>query len=277
MVFIYRPFLYFERRLSIINIGISSACLFPMLTEKSLELLLKNGVKNLELFLNSPSESNPNFIKTLLPLLNEFDAKICSVHPCTSEFEGVSFFGRYERRFTDSLENYNRLFEVCSMLNCNKLIFHGARSRYKISDGLYFERFGKLCEKAKTYNVYVCQENVVDFYSQSPTFIEKLVSQLPDIKTVLDIKQCIRASVDPFEMLKSMKSSLFHVHLSDNDAVNSCMIPGKGNFNFPLFFNQLKSTNYNGDIVIELYSDNFSDINELIKSKEYINDILCKV
>ncbi|MEG1971636.1 MAG: sugar phosphate isomerase/epimerase [Oscillospiraceae bacterium] len=257
--------------------GISSACLFPEYTEKSILELLEQGVKTLELFLNSPCECSENFIYPLVPLLKEYGAKIVSVHPCTSEFEGVSFFGRYPRRFNDSLDFYKKLFNICNILDAPILIFHGARTKYHIPEELYFERFDLLWSEGKKERVSLCQENVVGFYSGSSEFLKSMARTLPRINFVLDIKQCIRAKEDPFFILDTMGKNLKHVHLSDNSLNENCLLPSKGDFDFKKFFTQLKKLNYNENIIIELYRSDFTDITELCKSKEYIDDILYKL
>ena len=43
------------------HVAVSTACLFPELTERSLEILLEMGVKHIELFLNSRCETEEQF------------------------------------------------------------------------------------------------------------------------------------------------------------------------------------------------------------------------
>ena len=65
--------------------GASTSCLFPMLTEQSLEHLLKLGVKNIEAFLASPSERGVGYARMLKNMADAEGAKIVSVHPYSSE------------------------------------------------------------------------------------------------------------------------------------------------------------------------------------------------
>ena len=44
------------------KIGISTACLYPMLTEKSLEEVGKSGIKDAEIFFNSMGELEKDFV-----------------------------------------------------------------------------------------------------------------------------------------------------------------------------------------------------------------------
>lgn len=256
------------------NTGISTACFFPMLTEKSLEELLKKGTKTLEIFFNSPCESNREFMMSLMPMISCYNAKIVSIHPCTSAFETLNFFGRYERRFYDSVESYKKLFEVCNLINSDILVFHGAKKQFHIEENLYFERFHKLCEEGKKAGVNVCQENVEGFSCGDADFMSRLLKELPDTKTVFDVKQCVRNDLDPFYMLDIMGRSIYHVHLSDHDKENICMLPGHGNFDFTKFFKRLKSLGFDKNVIIELYSNNFESSDDLINAKKYIEQIL---
>ena len=67
--------------------GISTACLYPMETEKALKTVLDLGFKKLEIFINAYSEMNYNFIKSLKNMADEYGAKIISIHPFSSVFE----------------------------------------------------------------------------------------------------------------------------------------------------------------------------------------------
>ena len=46
-------------------IGVSTACLYPLETEKAFEYLAKNGIKNTEIFFNTDSELTPSFVSEL--------------------------------------------------------------------------------------------------------------------------------------------------------------------------------------------------------------------
>ena len=65
-------------------IGISTSCLYPLITEESLITLGKSGVKTCEIFLNSYSETTVDFAKELLKIKNEYGMKVASVHPFSS-------------------------------------------------------------------------------------------------------------------------------------------------------------------------------------------------
>ena len=48
-----------------ISLGVSTACLYPEVTERAVDELAAAGVKTIEIFYNSPSEYRPEFLKEL--------------------------------------------------------------------------------------------------------------------------------------------------------------------------------------------------------------------
>ena len=63
--------------------GVSTACIYPALLEDSLLDLVKMGVKNTEIFINTDCELKTEFINLLNSILKEYGASCCSVHPFT--------------------------------------------------------------------------------------------------------------------------------------------------------------------------------------------------
>lgn len=256
------------------KIGASTSCLFPMLTERAFFRLLGLNVENIEVFFNSPSERNAEFAKNLRAAADEAGAKIVSAHPYTSEMEGVSFFGSYPRRFDDEADDYCRYFEACNILGADIFVFHGARSFLKLENEFYFERFERLSEVAKRFGIKLCQENVSRCHSGSLEFISAMKKALPQTQFVLDVKQAKRAKTEPVDMLKAMGENLAHVHISDNSADCDCLALGKGTFDLCGFMNELKAINYDGAVIQELYSWNFSDEADLSNGIKLISDYI---
>lgn len=237
--------------------GVSTSCLFPMLTEEALTVLTGMGVHTVEVFLNSPSEKTPEFANRLNRIAGAAGTQIVSVHPYSSEAEGVSFFSRYARRFDDEAEEYRRYFEFCNRVGARILVFHGARSFMPLEPDFYFERFTRLRDIARDFEVRLCQENVARCHSGTPTFIKSMVHAIPDVDFVMDVKQAVRAGVTPFEMLDAMGTRLAHLHLSDHRAGCDCLALGEGNFDLAGLAQRLKIMAYDGAVLLELYSWNF--------------------
>lgn len=255
--------------------GVSTSCLFPELTEGALERLLSLGVKTLEVFLNSPSETEPQFARLLRQKADDAGARIVSVHPCSSEYEGVSFFGRYPRRFDDAADEYRRYFTFCNIVGADLLAFHGARSLLPIRREVYFERYRRLRDIARSFGVRLCQENVAQFHSASPEFIRALREVVPDADFLFDLKQAVRARFGPYEMLAAMGENIRHIHISDHSADCDCLPPGTGVFDYSDFAAALRSLGYDASVIVELYRWNFNDEKQLVNSENILKEILC--
>jgi len=70
----------------------------------------------------------------------------------------------------------------------------------------------------------------------------------------LDVKQSVRANVSPFDMLEVMGKNLAHLHLSDHNENCDCLVPGEGSFDLKGFAQKLKEKEYDGNVILELYS-----------------------
>ncbi len=254
--------------------GVSTSCLFPMLTEEALTALTGMGVHTVEVFLNSPSEKMPEFAAQLNRIADTAGTQIVSVHPYSSEAEGVSFFSRYARRFDDEAEEYRRYFEFCNLVGAQLLVFHGARSFMPLEPDFYFERFIRLRDIARGFGVRLCQENVARCHSGTPKFVKSMARAIPDIDFVLDIKQAVRANVTPFEMLDAMGSHLAHLHLSDHRCGCDCLALGEGDFDLAELARRLKNANYGGAVLLELYSWNFDRNEQLAQSLKLFESLL---
>ena len=247
-----------------------------MYTEDAVKFLVENGVKHTEIFFNSFSELSSGFIGDLRRILIPANVTVEAIHPFSCVAEPLFLFSSYKRRFEDSLDQYRRYFEAAGLLKCHKFVLHGDRAeRHSIDEKEYFERFAKLCEVAKAFDVVVLQENVCNFRSRDVGFIRRMSDCLGDVANfTFDVKQCIRADIDPFEMLDAMGSKVRHVHISDNDKTHDCLISGQGNFDTARLFDRLKSIGYDGTVLLEVYRHNYSEEKELFEGLEFIKQFV---
>lgn len=255
-------------------VGVSSACLYPMKTENAVETLLLSGVKNLEIFFNSYQELQPDFLRLLRNKLDAAGARVLSIHPFTSAFEHMLFFSSYSRRIEDGVQLYRHFFYAAQLLNSPLLVLHGSRKKHSLllTAEQYAQRFEKIFLLGMEYGVITAQENVVDYQSQDPDFIFQLRSLLGShIHFVLDCKQCRRAGCSVEEMARAMGKGLLHLHLSDSNGKEDCMLPGKGGFDFSIFYN-LRSTCCPNlqSAVLELYQQSFSSMKELSDAHAFL-------
>lgn len=254
--------------------GISTSCLYPMNTELALEELGRMGVKTCEVFLNSISETTPEFARLLNSIKDEYGMKITAVHPFSSFSETFMLFGEYERRYLDVLEFYKKCFEVTNILGADISIIHGMRCTGKLPHEVYFERFGILVEEGKEFGVRVAQENVNGHFSANPGFLRKMKAALGnDFKLVFDVKQAVRSGNEPFSFAEEFKNDIVRIHISDNNSESDCLPPGKGCFDFKKLFSIMDSADYGGDYIIELYREGFGEPGELKESFEYLQSL----
>ncbi|MBQ6266877.1 MAG: sugar phosphate isomerase/epimerase [Clostridia bacterium] len=254
--------------------GVSSSCLYPMVTEDALRTLGAMGVKTCEVFLNAPSETTPAFAKQLRAIADFYGMRIVSAHPFSSFAEGYMLFGEYERRFTDMLDCYRRHFETAALLGAKISVIHGARLPLRIPEELYIERFGALVEAAAPFGVIAAQENVNRHISESPAFLQRMRAALgADFHLVFDIKQAVRAGYDPLRFYRDFAADTLHLHVSDHTAVRDCVAPGTGDFDFPALLAATQAAGYQGDWIIELYRGGFDTPAALRQALDYLESL----
>ncbi len=254
------------------RVGASTACFFPLETEKALANVLDLGFDTAEIFFNTSSELEDSFVRNLKRDVDAYNAKILSVHPFSSALESNCIFAEYERRYYDFVDLYKKHFHAAALLGAQVVVIHGSVAVQKrdLSDDFYFERFQRLVDLGKTEGVIVCQENVVRFRSQNMEFLKQMRSALGnDFNMVFDIKQSIRSGYNPLEFLNEFKNDVRHIHLSDNTPQADCLPPGRGSFDFCSLFDMMNSVGYDGGYVIEIYSKGYDVKKELALSKKF--------
>ena len=249
------------------NIGISTACFYPMETEKALAALAENEVKTVEIFFNANCELNGDVYKDIRNIVSAKDIKVLSVHPYTSAVETMTLFGDYPRRLTEIMDTYNRYFEIMNELGAKVFVLHGALKSARLTAELYLERYSMLFELGKKQGITVAQENVSYCKCGDPDFLRNMKKQLgTECAFVLDVKQALRSGQDVFDIMDIMGDRLAHCHLSDNTPEQDCVPVGKGRLDFGRFAEELKNRSYGGGIILELYRSGFKEIRELTES-----------
>lgn len=261
-----------------INTGISTATLYPMLTEEAFLTLAKLGVKHVEVFFNSDSELDKTFINDLIKVKNDYGMYVSSIHPYTCGIEPMMFFTQYPRRFFDILEYYKKYFEAMNLLGADIFVFHGNKPQNKFPDEMYFERYKGLYDLGKTFGITVAQENVCRCSSNSLDFLVKMSEALgDDAHFVLDTKQAVRSGIDPYDIIDKLGNKICHVHISDYNSEKDCTLVGKGNLNMNRFATSLTNCSFTGSIILELYSDGYENVDELKDNLAYFEHIVQKV
>ncbi|MEG1887705.1 MAG: sugar phosphate isomerase/epimerase, partial [Oscillospiraceae bacterium] len=122
-------------------LGVSTACFYPLEVEKALQFICESGVKTTEIFFNSPSELNRDFLNSIKAAAENFGTNIKAIHPLSSFAEPYMLFSEYNRRFSDTRELYKKYYETAAMLDADYVIIHGDTRINGIEDNDYFERF----------------------------------------------------------------------------------------------------------------------------------------
>ena len=249
------------------NLGISTASLYPMETEKALEILAKGGIKHTEIFFNCNYELTDSFVKGLKSIADNYGVNIASVHPTASLAESFMLFSNYERRLYEGLENFKRYGEICAMLGAKYVILHGGKPNGILNDEEYCERFNLINNAVKSGGGMLLQENVFRFRAGELEFLKMMHKNLgDDIGFCLDIKQSIRGGYSPFDVINAVGKNIKHIHISDNNELKDCMLPGDGNFDFKKLIAEMDKLEYNGAYVIEVYRNAYKEYDELINS-----------
>lgn len=254
--------------------GISTACFYPLYTEEALQLLTKQPPACIEVFLNAASELETPFLRMIKKMADDAGIRIVSVHPYTSGVEPMYFFSGYDRRFQEGMEIYKRFYQAANLLGAEILVFHGAMRRFAMSNEEYFDRFAKLWEEGKAHGIDLCQENVVRCASYTPHFFTQMAKALPDAGFVLDIKQVVRADEDVYRFADMMGKNIRHVHLSDHNSDQNCILPGAGILNIAKLLSIISKNGFDGAVIVELYADSFDSIVEINESYSHLSTII---
>ena len=257
--------------------GVSTACLYPMETEKALGLLLGLGYRCFEVFLNSAREMGRPFLQELKSMAAHYGARFVSVHPFTAAIESMLLFGDYPRRTEEGFDFYLKYMEAAAFLGAGYVVIHGQLQGHgHLCDEGYWERFGQLYRRAGGTGARPAQENVRNHRGASPSFIAGMKSYLGSgCAFVLDVKQC-RMSGAPIEaMARAMGDKLAHVHLSDCREGQPCLLPGAGIFDLAGFRRLLESQHYTGTVVTEVYRSGFGGYGELEEARHATEKIFC--
>ena len=144
------------------RIGASTACLYPMETEKAVATLIENGFRIIEIFFNSFSELELEYLEKLNEYILKNNCEVVSIHPFLSGMEPFLFFSNYGRRFYDTVDFYEKFYRGAQILGAKKLILHGGvfPDRYNLSDEEYCKRFDIIAKRGRKFGVETLHENV---------------------------------------------------------------------------------------------------------------------
>lgn len=262
------------------DIGLSSACFYPNLhTENSIQTMKELGFNFGEIFLNTQSEYKEEFIKQLLEKKELYEFNVNSVHAFSVSFEPY-LFDKYDRRRTEMLKQFKKVVRAAKILGASCYTFHGMR--YTDLSGLdtkfILDIYNELSYIALEDGIKLAQENVSWCMSANLEFLTLLSQKCKyPIYFTLDLKQACKANIPIEKYIKVMGSNIVNLHINDRDDNSPCLLPGKGNLNYEDIARNLKSVNYSGKGIIEVYSNNYSSCVELTKVKDFVSEKFNKI
>ena len=263
------------------KVGVSTASLFMRRNnEDALPLLNNLGVKTAEVFLTSFSEYGEDFARILNT--RKGDIAVNSVHILNSQIE-PQLFSLHERVKGDSFALLDKVLSGAKLIGAPYYTFHGT-ARYKKSArdpqndnmpriGAGLREIGDFCEQ---YGVKLCLENVEwSTYNRVGVF-SALKTYVPNLLGVLDIKQARIAGEGYEKYLDEMRESLAYAHISDMDEKGNMCLPGQGCFDFETMIKRLQDVGFDGNLLIEVYKENYKDEAELKIACDYVEELLYK-
>lgn len=255
------------------KIGLSTANYYPELnTEDIIDLYGKRGIKEVEIFLNTLSEMEEDYVKLLKEILDRNNMKCSSIHVMSAMLEPC-LFDLHKRRREDYIKIYKKTLSAMKILDTKVYTFHGP-GKYNVESSPLShlaDCYDRLNYLALEEGVFLAQENVFYLASGDPEFIGKIRNLTKeDMFFTLDIKQARRSGKKIEDFLKVMEGSIVNLHLSDYNKENTCLLPGSGMEDFKSLFKLMKERGYKGNGILELYRNNFKEFTDLVNSMNYL-------
>ena len=90
------------------KIGVSTGCFFPRQTVNALETVALTGAKYTEIFFNTDSELDEEYVYSLKNIADANGIQVVSVHPFTSAIETFMFWAKSDYKLSDSIKYYEK-------------------------------------------------------------------------------------------------------------------------------------------------------------------------
>ena len=185
-----------------VKTGISTASFFDTLMLEDAPALLSSwGVCCAEYYLNSYCEYDPAFIAPLAKATADAGIEVVAVHPMSLQYEPL-LFTPHPRQQADALKAYALVLRAGELLHADHYVMHGPVVLNGVAKNLQLERlapiFDRLSDMAADHGMKLTLENVSYSIMPTPEVGQTLHAMLTrPLYHTLDIKQAIRAGVDP--------------------------------------------------------------------------------
>lgn len=260
------------------NIGVSTASLYPLHIEDAFAKLAEMGVSVVETFANSTCEAREPYLSQICGIRDSHGMTVTSFHPFSSPMESVFLFSTYDRRIEEMMSLYREFFGAMNRLGAKIFVLHGAIQSSKCTAEHYVKQFRLLSEAGREFGVTVAQENVSYCLSGDLEFLKMMKRELGEYANfVLDLKQARRSGADPFDYINALGKDIIHCHLSDANADRDCLPIGRGEFDFARFLETMLGLGYDGAFIVELYRENYGEFTELRESVDALSELVDKL
>ncbi len=254
-----------------VTTGISTASFFDtLMLEDAPALFRKWGVRNAEYYLNSYCEYDPAFVERLAKETEDAGICVIGVHPMSLQYEPL-LFTPHPRQRADAMKAYELVLRAGERLGADHYVMHGPVVLNGVAKNLQLERlapiFDTLSDMAEDHGLHLTLENVSYSIMPTPevgTDIHALIKR--PLYHTLDIKQAIRAGVDPLDFAESLGEYILAVHACDCDFSGEhprYCLPPRGNYDFKRLVDALVKKGFKGTVLLEAYSDMYRDKSEL--------------
>ena len=254
-----------------VKTGISTASFFDKLMLEDVPGLFSAwGVQRAEYYLNSYCEYDRSFIEPLAKATADAGIEVVSVHPMSLQYEPL-LFTPHPRQQADALIAYETVLKAGELLHADHYVMHGPVVLNGVAKNLQLERlapiFDRLSDMAEDHGMHLTLENVSYSIMPTPEIGLRLheLCRRPLYHT-LDIKQSIRAGVDPLAFADALGEHILAVHACDVDlsfGKPRYCLPPNGEYDFKRLLNALEKKGFSGAVLLEAYSDMYQSYEEL--------------
>lgn len=251
--------------------GISTASFFDTLMLEDAPALFRQwGVNCAEYYLNSYCEYDPVFVDCLAKETEDAGIRVVGAHPMSLQYEPL-LFTPHPRQRSDAMKAYELVLRAGERLKADHYVMHGPVVLNGVAKNLQLERlapiFDTLSDMAEDHGLHLTLENVS--YSIMPTpeiglAIRSMIRK--PLYHTLDVKQAIRAGVDPTAFVDAFGESIIAVHACDCDFSSGrprYCLPPFGGFDFKALVDALVRKGFDGTVLLEAYSDMYREQSEL--------------
>lgn len=255
--------------------GISTACFFgttPL--EDSIDRIGNLGIQTIEVFLNTTSEYEEDFAYRLRDRIDRYGMRVTSIHPQGTQFE-PQLFSSYARSVGDSMLMFRKVLRAGQILGARNYIFHGGMHfkpavKNRVDQRKNAAIIDRLSDLAGEYGIRLAHENVHWCWFHTPEYAKELLERIKtkNLYFNLDVKQAAQSGIDPLIYLGVMGKRLVNIHLCDFVRRDEYVLPCemyRGDMDFVALRKRLEEINYSGNVILELYRDNFSTPEDLLE------------